>query len=223
MMIERAHSSTSRLWERLSGCARLLSFLLLLSAPSWASGSGVNDPAGCPDSGLAHLPGTCANADFDGDRRTDEAISTDLSGVGGRLTFRVQLSQGQPSIEYAMPRLRPAYALATRDIDSDGDVDVILLGFLNQRVGVFLNDGSGHFQFDESGSYLAPSGVAQDSWSASRLPGLRLLASLSDERVSSVQMEDSSLTPFGPRRFIPVRDSALPDIGTACVGCIRAP
>ncbi|MBN9657615.1 MAG: VCBS repeat-containing protein [Acidobacteria bacterium] len=223
MMIERAHSRTSRPWERLAGCVRLLCFLLLTSAPSWASGSSFHDPAGCRDSGLAHFPGTCANADFDGDRRTDEAISTNLSGVGGRLTFRVQLSQGQPSTEYAMPRLRPAYALATRDIDSDGDVDVILIGFLNQRVGVFLNDGSGHFEFDESGSYLAPSGVAETSWSASRLPVLRLLASLSDERIPSVRAEESCFTPCSPCRSLPSSDLPLSAVGIAGVGCIRAP
>jgi hypothetical protein len=45
-----------------------------------------------------------------------------------------------------------------RDVDGDGRPDIALLGGFNETVGVFLNAGSGRFEFDHEGRYLtAPS------------------------------------------------------------------
>ncbi|NBD37322.1 MAG: hypothetical protein GVY10_01985, partial [Verrucomicrobia bacterium] len=45
-------------------------------------------------------------------------------------------------------------ALASADIDEDGDVDLVMVRNLTDRVAVFLNDGEGHF--DETQSIRAP-------------------------------------------------------------------
>lgn len=101
----------------------------------------------------------CAISDLDGDNQADFAFPVQAYGSADRPAFlSVHLSSTQASYELPLPADRPALAFVLRDVNGDGFVDIALIGGLNQTVGVFLNDGSGRFEFDRLDRYVtAPS------------------------------------------------------------------
>jgi hypothetical protein len=101
----------------------------------------------------------CAVSDLDGDHQADFAFPVQVYGSANRpASISVHLSSTQGAYELTLPAGRPALAFVLRDVNGDGYVDIALIGGLNQTVGVFLNNGSGRFEFDILDRYVtAPS------------------------------------------------------------------
>ena len=59
-----------------------------------------------------------------------------------------------PKLPSSRDRTLATVDLASADIDEDGDVDLVMVRNLSDRLAVFLNDGEGHF--DETQSIRAP-------------------------------------------------------------------
>ena len=96
----------------------------------------------------------CAVSDLDGDHQADYAISQRISTHGRPGSISVHLSRTQSDAELVVPDGVSAHSFILRDVNGDGDLDVALLGSLDQTVGVFLNRGQGRFEFEKGGLYL---------------------------------------------------------------------
>ncbi len=101
----------------------------------------------------------CAVSDLNGDRQADYALSLDIAGSAAQpAAISIQLSGAPGPYQLLLPQGVVAASFMFRDVNGDGQPDIALLGGLNETVGVFLNDGSGRFQFDRQRRYLtAPS------------------------------------------------------------------
>jgi len=133
--------------------------LLLVSVLAAASQPKPDMARDCVAASLRWRQFGCAVSDLDGDHQADFAFPVQAYGSVDRPAFlSVHLSSTLASYELALPADRPALAFVLRDVNGDGFVDIALIGGLNQTVGVFLNDGSGRFEFDRLDRYVtAPS------------------------------------------------------------------
>lgn len=138
---------------------RTLAPLLLTGALAVASQPKPDMARECLAASLRWRQFGCAISDLDGDNQADFAFPVQAYGAAERPAFlSVHLSSTQASYELPLPADRPALAFVLRDVNGDGFVDIALIGGLNQTVGVFLNDGSGRFEFDRLDRYVtAPS------------------------------------------------------------------
>jgi len=115
--------------------AAVVAFLLLVSCwPGSAAAQSLFDEGS-------------AVADFNADGRPDLAVAGDI-GDRGSADYRidVQLSNGRhESISFASAQR--ALRIAAVDVDNDHDLDLIVTPLLGRDiVGVWLNDGAGHFR-----------------------------------------------------------------------------
>ena len=102
----------------------------------------------------AHREG-CAVSDVNGDSQADYALSFDLAGSSARpAAISIHLSGASEPYQLLLPEGVVASSFMFRDVNGDGRPDIALLGGLNETVGVFLNVGSGRFQFDRQERYL---------------------------------------------------------------------
>ena len=141
------------------GGFRTLALLLAISALALASQPASDIERDCLAASIRWRQFGCAVSDLDGDHQADFAFPAPAYGSAHRPAFlAVHLSGTQAAYELPLPAGRPALAFVLRDVNGDGYVDIALIGGLNQTVGVFLNDGSGRFEFDLLDRYLtAPS------------------------------------------------------------------
>lgn len=94
---------------------------------------------------LFHFGQSQAFADFDGDNRLDLAM---LSGVGRNKSLEIYLShtKAHTLVNFHTQTSEPG-SLFTRDIDNDGDNDLIWTDLLHpDDVVVWLDDGTGRFE-----------------------------------------------------------------------------
>lgn len=191
--------------------------LFLFAAGIAVAGQHANDNVGdCVAATLRGFDAGCAVTDLDADHLPDIALSFDLQGRKGLpSSISVHLSDGRPDQHLALPSGRSIRSFFARDMDGDGDLDIALTGGVNETLGVFLNDGSGRFQFDESDRYrTGPSAEFSQVTPPSRndpatcsLAGEGTPYSLAPARCSGVLVRTTAL-PEPESRAVPFRYEA---------------
>jgi hypothetical protein len=131
--------------------------LLASTALSFPSRSAVERE--CVAASVHAHRAVCAVSDLNGDHQADYALSLDIAGSAARpAAISIQLSGAPGPYQLLLPEGVVAASFVLLDVNGDGQPDIALLGGLNETVGVFINVGSGRFQFDRQGRYLtAPS------------------------------------------------------------------
>lgn len=110
----------------------------------------------------APFGGTLAVADLDSDNKADGAVLLDSGRLHCQVTrFRIELHlSARRDTHLTFESTEVAQAVAARDIDEDGDTDVIVgQPFTQQLLRVWLNDGRGGFRkgrFEEFPPASAP-------------------------------------------------------------------
>jgi hypothetical protein len=111
----------------------------------------------CVSANVQARPAACLVSDLDGDRQADYALAPDITGLFVRpASISIHLSSTPETYRLLLPDGLTASSFVLRDVNGDGQLDIALLGGFNETVGVFLNDGSGGFQFDRQDRYLTP-------------------------------------------------------------------
>ena len=131
--------------------------LLLLStlAPHMAFAQAT--AAAPPASPVVFRPGTAAGpfesaaaiADFDADGAPDAAIADRTSPSGSHYDIEVHLSQGSTQT-VSFVSTRGELNVTALDVDDDHDADLVVTPVLSREVvGIWVNDGAGHFDADD--------------------------------------------------------------------------
>lgn len=114
--------------------------------------------------------------DFNRDGVPDFAIADRTSRHGSEFNYDIQFTvTGQTSYNVTFASALPAVGLQSDDVDGDRDVDVLVVDPIsNDVVGVWLNDGDGHFRSADPRSFskhrrslLDASGGSADGMGAS--------------------------------------------------------
>ncbi len=96
-------------------------------------------------------------ADLDGDSKVDVAVGTRSGNSTAGFLYRldIDLSGSTRTSSFTFfDRHSMAIQVSTVDLDGDHDLDLVVTGQpFNGPIGVWINDGSGGFQKDESGQY----------------------------------------------------------------------
>jgi len=92
-------------------------------------------------------PWQVAIGDLNGDGKLDAALALANSTDGGGILLGNGDGTFAPVVTYAMPGHTPSSKLG--DLDGDGDLDWVLSSFGAGLWRVYLNDGNGHFTFDQ--------------------------------------------------------------------------
>jgi hypothetical protein len=131
-----------------------VAFLLASALSHPVSGqtvAGHGSPAAAaftPSNVAAPFGWASASADFNADGRADLAVAEHVGSRSG-FAYRidVQLSNGDhQSFSFGSPH--PALRVTAFDVDNDHDIDLVVTPMLGREVvGVWLNDGAGHFRF----------------------------------------------------------------------------
>ncbi len=90
---------------------------------------------------------TLAIADLDSDNRPDGALLVDSGQFRGTHNFNIELHfAGRSNAGISFQSSEPALSVAARDIDHDGDIDLVVeQAFTHERLQIWLNDGHGNF------------------------------------------------------------------------------
>jgi hypothetical protein len=88
-----------------------------------------------------------AVGDFNADGRPDVIVADRASqwtrGTGYRLDFAIS---GEPAASLTFQTTEDAIGIRVADVDHDSDLDIVLASATSgQTIGVWLNDGAGHF------------------------------------------------------------------------------
>jgi hypothetical protein len=109
------------------------------------NGAGVMSPWATINTGAGMRPDGLEAWDFNGDGRTDFAVTQDNNGVG---LLSVFLGQGAGAfagpVHYATGGLNPG-DLIMRDFDLDGDIDAATANQDSANVSILTNNGAGAF------------------------------------------------------------------------------
>jgi len=144
-----------RLVRRVCGVLRTPVLFLCAAAVALSFPSRQDVERECVTASVHVRPAICAVSDLDGDLQADYAFSPDLVGSSVRpASISIHLSSAADSYQLLLPDGVVASSFIIRDVDGDGQLDIALLGGSNETVGVFLNDGSGRFEFKREGRYL---------------------------------------------------------------------
>ena len=110
----------------------------------------------------ALLSGNSANASFVNDLDQDGDMDILFSSYEANKLYWLERNEGE-YIEHDLHEesqigggLEKISSIYSVDFDSDGDVDIIASGFENDKVGVYLNNGSQVFEFVEVGNPDGP-------------------------------------------------------------------
>lgn len=125
------------------------------SAPGFAPWTPAPEPAPrAPDQAIFRL-GDAAKpfgwstvvGDFNTDGKADVAIADRIQSRTGEYSYRIEFSiSGQARTDVTFESTRDALTLNLADVDRDNDLDVVVRTPLSgETVGVWLNDGRGHF------------------------------------------------------------------------------
>jgi hypothetical protein len=85
--------------------------------------------------------------DFDRDGRPDVVVADHATRRPTGYAYRIEFSlSGQATYDVKFESAQPAVTLTVSDIDNDDDLDVLVgAAPSGERVGIWLNDGRGHF------------------------------------------------------------------------------
>jgi hypothetical protein len=125
-----------------------------------------------------------AIADFNTDGRPDVAIADHVGTHAGGYRYRIELSMsGQVSDHVTFESVHDAITIIASDIDFDRDLDIIIgVPLTGRTVGVWLNDGDGHFTSADLAQF-PPTLQAQQTVAAGRSDVSVLPFDLSPRRV----------------------------------------
>ena len=146
--------SSARLATRggrfVTGVAFLLAAALWhpVSAQTVAGHGSPSTAAFTPSSVAAPFGWASASADFNADGRADLAVADHVGSRNG-FAYRIdfQLSNGDHQ-SFWFGSAHPALRVTAFDVDNDHDIDLVVTPMLSREVvGVWLNDGAGHFRF----------------------------------------------------------------------------
>lgn len=108
--------------------------------------------------------GSGALGDFDGDHLADVAVATPQGVVNGAYRYRVDVHlTSEPGTTFDVDSdASGGLHISARDVDGDHDLDLVVTSaFGREPLGVWINDGHGHFTEGTAADY-SPS-VWQDS------------------------------------------------------------
>jgi hypothetical protein len=111
-------------------------------------------------SGTAAVPfnSAAAIADFDADGAPDVAIADRTTHGGSRYSIEVHLSRGSTQT-VSFVSTKGALTIAAFDVDDDHDADLVVTPVLSHEiVGIWVNDGAGHFDAGKSESFASVAG-----------------------------------------------------------------
>jgi hypothetical protein len=101
-------------------------------------------------------------ADLDGDRTPDLAMDHRIGGSGNGYLYRIELrlSTGEPYGFTVSHSDTLGFKITGIDIDHDRDIDLVITGrFFQQPIGVWINDGKGHFTESPPGLFSSASWI----------------------------------------------------------------
>jgi hypothetical protein len=137
-------------------CGLVLLWAALSPAMAFAHGTRSAVEGASYHPGTAAAPYAWANviADFDADGAPDVAVANRTNPRGGsRYEIEVQLSGSHAQV-FVFDSVAGALTITALDIDNDHDADLVVTPFLSRDVvGVWLNDGTGHFDAGASDSF----------------------------------------------------------------------
>ena len=124
--------------------------------------------------------------DFDGDRLADLATSGPALREGRGYSHQISVElTGSRKTTFVMRGADQSILLGFRDVDGDNDGDLLILEPGSRRpVGVWLNDGSGHFTEGRISDYLARLGNQDPRPLKAAVVHADRLAGLHEERTS---------------------------------------
>jgi hypothetical protein len=131
-----------------AGAQLVLATSLALFAPRLAAQEGLEGALARANL-AAPFAETLAVADLDNDNKVDGAVLLDSGGLHRQDTpLRIELHlSGRADADLTFDSTEAAHAVGARDIDQDGDTDVIVeQPFTQQPLQVWLNDGRGGFR-----------------------------------------------------------------------------
>jgi hypothetical protein len=135
-------------------------------------------------------------ADLNGDRIADFAATGPGQRDGAGYVHRISIQlTGFRATSFVVRGSSPSVRLSFRDIDGDHDRDLIVLeSWSASPVGVWLNDGTGHFTEANVSDYAARLGNSGSRAFDTSRSATEPAASLHDERSPSASFTVSSAT-----------------------------
>jgi hypothetical protein len=173
--------------------------------------------ADVPRSPVTFRPGTAAVpfnsaaaiADFDADGAPDVAIADRTTRGGSRYSIEVHLSRGWTQT-VSFVSTRGALTIAAFDVDDDHDADLVVTPVLSHEiVGIWVNDGAGHFDAGNSESFASVAGKIGVGPSILGF-GHDLIPVVAGRRSYALGPATSVRLPHQPGEFVPVRPSPVP-------------
>lgn len=164
-----------------------------------------------------------AIGDFDADGRPDFAIADRVGGSAeSDYRLEVRLSSGPPQIiRFASSQRR--LMISAVDVDRDNDLDLVFTPVVGRRiVGVWVNDGSGHFERKMAATSLRDLDRAA-VLAVPPLPESALPATVS-HRVAAVRRPPAPAVIALASGPVPIRDLHDPScVGLSLPGATRGP
>jgi hypothetical protein len=195
--------------------ARAAVLVLTAVAPDVAfAQAAATDRPGSPvtfRSGTAAVPfnSAAAIADFDADGAPDVAIADRTTRAGSRYSIEVHLSRGWTQT-VSFVSTRGALTIAAFDVDDDHDADLVVTPVLSHEiVGIWVNDGAGHFDAGNSESFASVAGKIGVGPSILGF-GHDLIPVVAGRRSYALGPAASVRLPHQPGEFVPVRPSPVP-------------
>ena len=131
-------------------------------------------------------------ADFDGDGRSDYAVSQLQDQINGAYRYRVDiaLTAGiDSSFLVSSTQAKFGLQIAAVDVDGDQDLDLVIRSAFDQRIiGVWINDGHGAFTEGDAAAYPQSIGLSH----------YQLLESHFDRRLAAELPQDAGSSSFTP-------------------------
>jgi hypothetical protein len=173
--------------------------------------------ADVPRSPVTFRSGTAADpfnsataiADFDADGAPDVAIADRTTRGGSRYNIEVHFSRGWTQT-VSFVSTKGALSITAFDVDNDHDAYLIVTPVLSHEVvGIWVNDGVGHFDAGNSESFASVAGTIGVGPSISGFAH-ELIPVVAGRRSDAFGLAASGRLPHQPAEAAPVRPSSVP-------------